>query len=69
LTGEERITWSGSPDDFKKQFPSAKLPGPGAAATAGPLPMPKTKEELKKDQTYQTPRGVARWDGTKFVLE
>lgn len=34
-----------------------------------PLPMPKTKAELKKDSVYQTPRGLATWNGEKFVIQ
>ena len=71
LTGEPRVTWSGSPEDFSKQFPGAKMPAveKGAGPDLAPLPMPKTKAELKANQRYQTPRGVATWDGTKFVME
>jgi hypothetical protein len=34
-----------------------------------PISMPKSKEELKKDKYYNTPRGVAKWDGSKFTTE
>jgi len=30
-------------------------------------PLPKSKADLKSGQTYQTSRGPAKWDGTKFV--
>ena len=36
-------------------------------APSSALPMPSVKTELKTGQTYQTPRGVATWDGEKFV--
>jgi hypothetical protein len=43
-------------------------PAPGAAPAAGSaLAMPKTRAELQAGQQYQTGRGVATWDGTKFV--
>jgi hypothetical protein len=38
---------------------------PGAAA-AKVLPMPKTKAELKANNTYQTSRGPAVWNGSAF---
>lgn len=39
------------------------------AAAAAPVPLPKTKAELKAGQVYQTPRGAATWDGQKFVSQ
>ncbi len=40
-----------------------------ATDTAPPAaqPLPKSKTELKKGQTYQTARGAAVWDGEKFT--
>lgn len=38
-----------------------------ATPAVSPLPFPKSKSELVKGQTYATPRGVATWDGDKFV--
>jgi len=31
------------------------------------LPMPKTKGELKTGETYNTAKGLAKWDGNQFV--
>jgi hypothetical protein len=42
---------------------------PAAASVAGgeaPLPMPKTQSDLVVGKLYQTPRGLARWNGTAF---
>lgn len=38
-----------------------------ARPAATTLPMPKSKSELVNGQIYATPRGVATWDGDKFV--
>lgn len=38
-----------------------------APQATAPLPMPATKSELKQGQKYNTARGVATWDGEKFV--
>lgn len=44
--------------------------GAGAGRpTAKPLAMPASKSQLKPGQTYQTARGVARWNGSEFELE
>ena len=34
-----------------------------------PLPLPTDKSKLEKDRLYQTRRGVARWDGEKFIAQ
>lgn len=36
---------------------------------SGPLPMPKTKDDLVKGQVYQTARGPAVWDGENFTAQ
>lgn len=36
-------------------------------STSAPKPMPQSKSELVTGQVYETPRGRARWDGTKFI--
>lgn len=72
ITGEPRVSWTGSPDDFARQFPGARMPdvgGSSKSASSGPLPMPTDKTKLKKGQSYQTPRGVATWDGTHFTMQ
>lgn len=45
-------------------FPD-KLNG-GKDKPAPAMPMPKTKDALKKDGVYETARGPARWNGTAF---
>lgn len=40
---------------------------PAPAEGAKPLPTNPTASNLVKGQTYQTPRGLAVWDGMKFV--
>ena len=42
----------------------APKPGPGGVTA---LPLPAKKEELKAGVVYETPRGRAYWDGTKFT--
>lgn len=37
------------------------------AAPAAPLPMPDKKESLQTGKLYKTARGLATWDGTKFI--
>ena len=49
--GEPKVTWSGSPEDFAKQFPGATLKGPASepatpAKTAGEEPVVKTQKEF-----------------------
>ncbi len=36
-------------------------------AAGNPLPMPSDKTQMVKGKQYSTPRGVATWDGEKFV--
>jgi hypothetical protein len=60
--------------DVKKPgvVPSNKPTAPVVKETgtkATPIPMPTSKAELKKDKYYNTPRGVAKWDGSKFTTE
>ncbi len=43
-------------------------PPPGMGATGAIHPMPTTKAELVSGQIYDTSRGAARWDGSKFKL-
>jgi len=40
---------------------------PTPTAPAEVLPLPKAQSELVKGRKYQTSRGAATWDGTKFV--
>jgi hypothetical protein len=40
---------------------------PPANPPAAPRPMPKEKKDLVSGQVYATPRGNARWDGSKFI--
>ena len=40
---------------------------PPANPPAAPKPMPKEKKDLVSGQVYATPRGNARWDGSKFI--
>jgi hypothetical protein len=49
---------------FKLQGASGATGGAGAGK---PMPLPKVKTELKKGQLYETSRGLAVWDGAKFV--
>lgn len=51
-------------DAIFKRVPDAPS---GVAGKA--MPLPKTKNELKKDQAYETARGIAVWDGTKFIAK
>ena len=71
LTGDDVITWSGSAAEFKKAFPNAKMPGAEEPQPNPkvPIPMPKTKAELKKGTLYATPRGLATWNGEKFIIQ
>jgi hypothetical protein len=39
----------------------------GGGQGGAPEPMPASKAELRKGTRYTTPRGVATWDGEKFV--
>jgi hypothetical protein len=41
----------------------------GQQPAAGILAMPTRKASLVVGQTYRTPRGIAKWDGTDFVKE
>lgn len=63
-----------TPSQYKKHKAALdevfkRVPDKTAPAAGNPLPMPKTKNELTKGQTYQTARGVALWDGTKFIAK
>ena len=46
--------------------PPTDAPKPGAGGVTA-LPLPAKKEELKAGVVYETPRGRAYWDGTKFT--
>lgn len=57
-----------------KAAPKAAPETPAAApaqapAAAAPIPLPKSKADLKAGTTYQTARGPATWDGEKFTLQ
>lgn len=54
--------------DAPEEVPNAKFRGRGAKAL-DPIEMPKSKAELKQGSYYVTARGVARWDGSKFVKD
>jgi hypothetical protein len=50
--------------------PTDKVEGSGRnplGTVNNPMPLPTSKEELKKDKVYQTARGPATWNGTDFV--
>lgn len=34
---------------------------------SNPLPMPTSADKAIKDKVYNTPRGLAKWDGSKFI--
>ena len=46
--------------------PPTDAPKPGAGGVTA-LPLPAKKEDLKAGVVYETPRGRAYWDGTKFT--
>jgi hypothetical protein len=46
--------------------PAPETPAP-APAPVQALPMPATQTDLVKGKVYNTARGPAEWDGTKFV--
>jgi hypothetical protein len=48
----------------KAQATPAPIAAPPPAA---PIPVPKQKADMIKGQVYQTRRGLATWDGEKFV--
>lgn len=58
MTQEPQVTWSGSPEDFKKAFPSMKIPGDqpqaDSAPTGGPAKVTTQKEydALKPGSIY-----------------
>lgn len=54
--------------DAPADVPNAKFRGRGAKAVDA-IEMPKTQAELKTGSYYVTARGVARWDGSKFVKD
>jgi hypothetical protein len=52
------------PDTTKKDTSNKN-----AGSKAQPIAMPTVKSELQSGKYYNTPRGVAKWDGSKFVTE
>lgn len=58
-------------NEFQQTMASLVRGGaPAAGRTTNPAPapaMPRSKDQLRAGQQYQTPRGVATWDGEKFV--
>lgn len=54
--------------DLNKQIEEGKrmLLGGSTSEPQKAMPMPKTKDKLEKGVVYQTPRGLARWNGDKF---
>lgn len=50
---------------MRTKKPSVSVP----VAPQVPIPLPAEKSQLKKDRLYQTRRGVARWDGEKFIAQ
>jgi hypothetical protein len=52
--------------------PSVKPPvtsNKEAGSKEQPIAMPTVKTDLQAEKYYNTPRGVAKWDGSKFVTE
>jgi hypothetical protein len=53
---------------MEKALGASAAPAAGASgAASGVKPLPKSKDELVKGEQYQTARGPALWNGTKFV--
>lgn len=49
-------------------YPAMNAPVEESNATGTINPMPKSKSELVSGKIYDTPRGAARWDGSRFKL-
>lgn len=59
-------------DQFYSEFGIANAAGPAGASRGGAtngVPMPSSKSQLKTGQVYATPRGAAKWDGSKFIAQ
>jgi hypothetical protein len=65
----EEMRYEGDPEEVEAFVRSRKGGTAPAAAGAKGLPLPKSKAELKRGQRYETARGIAVWDGEKFVQE
>lgn len=79
-SGKKYESFSTIPEAVKAAKEKSGAGGAGAPNKAGgkivpknsrtsPTPMPPAKEDLMKDNYYTTPRGLAKWDGSKFVTE
>lgn len=67
--GSAKITGPADDPNVIEAMKRAKIPVPktGQASLEQPKPLPKDKKDLVKDETYQTPKGLLKWDGEKFV--
>jgi len=63
--GLNNLRWGTQPG----AAPAAPVGRGGAVAPPQSAPLPAKKSELVKGQVYQTARGIAAWDGTKFVRQ
>jgi hypothetical protein len=79
-SGKKYESFSTIPEAVKAAKEKSNAGGAAAPNKAGgkivpknsktsPTPMPLAKEDLMKDNYYTTPRGLAKWDGSKFVTE
>lgn len=79
-SGKKYESFSTIPEAVKAAKEKSNAGGAAAPNKAGgkivpknsktsPTPMPPAKEDLMKDNYYTTPRGLAKWDGSKFVTE
>lgn len=77
---EEKNLWKTRRAEVAQQLEALLQPqaeaAPAPAAAAKPAkevataePMPRAKTDLVKGKRYQTPRGVATWDGAQFIIE
>jgi hypothetical protein len=65
IAGLEQRLLEGSTNWMKAPVTAPASPATDAANDA--LPLPKTEADLKKGAIYQTRRGPATWNGSKFV--
>ncbi len=56
-----------APEAPPEEIPSDVQEGIPELPTLQLLPMPTSKSDLVKGRSYSTPRGIATWDGEKFV--
>ena len=71
LTKQSEILGIKQPDEQPKATTTkpAVTNNKDAGSKAEPIAMPTVKTDLKSGKYYNTPRGVAKWDGSKFVTE